>query len=98
MSIHSLIPEKVIVKAVFALGWLSQTIFAAAMPDIYQSMPKQMLLVFLGLTPESISRLKYITPALVATAACYVQNLLSRVNVNSVTIYRQQEFKCCPGS
>jgi hypothetical protein len=98
MSIHSLIPEKLIVKAVFALGWLSQTIFAAAMPDIYQSMPKQMLLVFLGLTPESISRLKYLTPALVAIAACYVQNLLSRVNVNSVTIYRQQEFKCYPGS
>ncbi|WP_183581106.1 hypothetical protein HDF18_24305 [Mucilaginibacter sp. X5P1] len=96
MSIHSLIPEKVIVKAVFALGWLSQTIFAAALPDIYQSMPKQMVIVFLGLTPESLSRLKYFTPALVATLVCYLQQKFSWVNTS--TLYRQQEFKCCPGS
>ena len=96
MSIHNLIPEKIIVKAVFALGWLSQTIFAAALPDIYQSMPKQMVIVFLGLTPESLSRLKYFTPVLLAMVVCYIQQKTSWVNANA--LYKQQEFKCCTGS
>jgi hypothetical protein len=96
MSIYNIIPEKIITKAPQALGWMAQALFAAALPEVYEKMPKQMVITYLGVTAESVTRLKYIIPALTATVACYIQQKAPKLSISP--LLKQQALKCCMGN
>jgi hypothetical protein len=93
MNLQSLIQDKIVSKAPGMAAWLAQTLFAAALPEVYQKMPQHLIVMYIGLTPENIKRLKYIVPASVAIITCYGQQLLS--HFNSSILLKQHELKCC---
>ncbi|WP_428327493.1 hypothetical protein [Mucilaginibacter sp.] len=96
MSIHNLIPEKIISKAPHALGWVMQSLIAAALPEIYEKMPRNSIWMYIGLTPENLSRLKYFTPALLATLVYYIEQLPAKFSTGALK--NQNEMNCCPCS
>jgi hypothetical protein len=94
MSIHHLIPEKIVSKTPHAIAWLIQAAFAAALPEIYQKMPQHLLSVYLGFSPDNINRLKYFAPALLAVLSCDFKRAANQLL--PATFYAEQEITCCP--
>jgi len=93
MSIYNVIPEKIITKIPVAIAWVLQSLFAAALPDVYQKVPQHLMVAYLGLTSENLNRLKYFTPALFCTVAFYYLQLYSQFNITP--IIKEHKLKCC---
>ena len=95
MNLQALIPDKIINKAPQAFAWTVQTLFAILMPEVYEKMPRHIVVTYLGLTPENMERLKLIVPAFIALMTCYKREVLSHI---IHTAMPDNSLKCCIGN
>jgi hypothetical protein len=94
MNLHQLIPERVINRIPHLAARLIRTAFAAAFPEIFEKMPQHLLGVYLGFSPQNLSKIKYFVPALLATVACYNKELIGRFTHDAM--YTRGGLECCP--
>lgn len=60
ISIYNIVPEKFIIKIPYVFACLLQTLFATVLPYIYPKLPQDMVLTYLGITPENLISLNFL--------------------------------------